>query len=76
MGQFLREYFDHLLLTLLGVLGGVAGAWATAHNWPKTADWFFTQAGMSLGALLMRMQPGKASQVAQSLDKSPVPPLQ
>jgi uncharacterized membrane protein YfcA len=59
--DFWKSHFDHLLLALLGIIGAVAGLWASSHNQKEAASWLFTQSAGALAALLMRMQPHKDS---------------
>jgi hypothetical protein len=51
-----KDHFDHILLACLGVVGGGAAVWASAHGFEKAAEWLFMQAGGCVAALLMRMQ--------------------
>lgn len=53
--NFWKEHFDHVLLALLGIAGGVAGAFCAAHKMDDASKWFFGQAAATLAALLMRM---------------------
>ena len=53
--SFWKEHFDHLLLVVLGVVGGAAGIWCSAHNMQKPSEWCFVEAAAALSALLMRM---------------------
>jgi hypothetical protein len=53
--NFWKEHFDHILLALLGIAGGVAGAWCSAHHLEDSSKWFYGQAAATLAALLMRM---------------------
>jgi hypothetical protein len=37
--NFWKEHFDHILLALLGIAGGVAGAWCSAHHLEDSSKW-------------------------------------
>lgn len=53
--MFWKEHFDHVLLVLLGILGGAAGVWCSMHHLDDASKWLYAQAAAALAALLMRM---------------------
>jgi hypothetical protein len=53
--NFWREHFDHILLVLLGVIGGIGGIICASHHMDKPSEWCFVEAAAALSALLMRM---------------------
>lgn len=57
--NFWKDHFDHILLAMLGVAGGIAGAYCAAHKLDEASKWFFAQAAATLAALLMRMNQNK-----------------
>jgi hypothetical protein len=52
---FLKEHFDHVLLVILGILGGAAGVWCDLHHLADSSKWMYAEAAAALAALLMRM---------------------
>lgn len=53
--NFWKEHFDHVLLVLLGVIGGAAGVWCDLHHLGDSSKWMYAEAAAALAALLMRM---------------------
>ena len=53
--NFWKDHFDHVLLALLGIIGGAAGVWCSAHKFDDASKWLFAEAASALAALLMRM---------------------
>lgn len=72
--NFWKDHFDHVLLALLGVAGGAAGAVCSAYHMDDASKWLFAQAAASLAALLMRMNgPRVATSPNAPIDPSQAP---
>jgi hypothetical protein len=60
--SFWKDHFDHILLSILGVVGAAAGIWCAAKNLPKPSEWCFVEAAAAVSALFMRMTGPRAPQ--------------
>jgi hypothetical protein len=56
--SFWKEHFDHVLL---GILGGVGGIVCAIYKLDKPSEWCFVEAAAALSALLMRMNGQRSS---------------
>jgi hypothetical protein len=53
--SFWKDHFDHILLSILGVVGAAAGIWCAVHHLDKPSEWCFVEAAAAVSALFMRM---------------------